>query len=149
MSTIRSNASATAPNASLRPLLLAGVIGGVAASVINVLLYVVGQALEGGSLLMTMPGATAPEPLELFMVLALSLGPGVIAGLAFWGLARYTANPARWFLVLAGVVYLAFLPGPFTVADSAVTIAVLELMHLGAAVPIVFMLLRANRRSAQ
>lgn len=145
MSTTRSTATAMAPNASLRSFLVAGVIGGVAASVINVLLYVVGQAIEGGSLLMTMPGATAPEPLELFMVLALSLGPGVIGGLAFWGLLRYTANPVRWFLILAGVVFVGFFPGPFNVAESGVTIAVLELMHIGAAAPIVFMLLRANR----
>ncbi len=142
MSTTRSPSPASRRSVSLRDALVAGLIGGAIASVINAVLFYVGQALNGGPLMMNTPGAAGPEGLDLFMVLFLSVGPGLAAGFAFWALARFTAQPTRWLLILAAVVFVAFWFGPFNVASGAVTIAILELMHVGAAAPILWSILR-------
>lgn len=142
MSTTRTQSTVSSRSVSLRDALVAGLIGSAVASVVNVVLFYLGQAINGGPLMMTTPGSTGPEGLELVMVLMLSLGPGLVAGVAYWILGRFTAQPNRWFLGLAAIVFAAFFFGPFNVATGAVTIAILELMHVGAAAPILWSLLR-------
>lgn len=119
------------------------------AAVVNTVLLYLGQALNGGPLMMTIPGSPAPERLDLFMVLALSVGPGLVAGVAYWALARVTARPTRWFLVLVAVVLAGFFFGPFSAASSALVILILELMHVGAAAPILWSVLRLRSSRAR
>ena len=122
--------------------LVAGLIGGVIAAIVNVILYFVFQAINGGPLLVTRPGMAGPDALPLVAVLLLSLVPGLVAGIIYWVLARFTARPDRWFLIVAALVFIAFFFGPLGAASGIVTILALELMHVGAAVPIVMSLLR-------
>ena len=138
-STTASTPSASHP--SLRPFLVAGAVGGAVAVVLNLVLYVIGAALAGGELLALLPGSTEPAPMPLVAVILMSFVPGPLAGLAYWGLSRLTRRPTAWLLGLAALAYLAFLPGPFNVA-SGVTIVVLELMHIAAAGPILWFVLR-------
>ena len=128
---------------ALRPVLVAGSFGGAVAVVLNLVLYLVGAAIAGGELLAVLPGATEAAPMPLVAVILMSFVPGPIAGLAYWGLSRLTRRPTAWLLGLAALAYLAFLPGPFNVA-SGVTILVLELMHIAAAGPILWFVLRAR-----
>lgn len=142
MSTTRIRSRASSRSVPLRHALVAGALGGAIASVINVVLFYVGQAVNGGPLMMTTPGSPGPEGLDLFMVLSLCLVPGLVAGIAYWALARFTARPTRWFLVLSAIVFVAFFFGPFNAASGALTIVILELMHIGAAAPILWSILR-------
>jgi len=129
------------PQLSLSKALIAGLIGGLIAAVINVILYFVFQAINGGPLLVALPGTTAPEPFPIFPVLTFSVVPGLVAGALFWALSRYTGNATRWFLIVSAVVFIAFLFGPLGAASGVVAILALELMHVGAAVPIIWSLL--------
>ncbi|UCH24906.1 MAG: hypothetical protein JSV66_13270 [Trueperaceae bacterium] len=79
-------------------------------------------------------------------MLLFSSVPGLVASVAFWALTRFLPRTARTaFLALSALVYIAFFFGPFQAATDTLTTWTLELMHLGATVPIVGMLLRVER----
>ena len=139
MSTI--SATPPKPVTTISSALIAGLIGGLIAAVINAVIYVAAQSLNGGPLLVQTPQAPTPQPLPLFAVLLFSVVPGLLAGVVYWVLARSTRTPARWFLILAVVVFGLFLYGPLGAASGAVAVWALELMHVGAAVPVVWVLL--------
>ena len=116
--------------------LMAGALGGVVAATVNVIIYYLAQSLNGGPL--SVQGA----PLPLVLVLLSSFAPGLAAGLVSTGrLTRFTSKPTRWFLTLAGVVLVLSMFGPLTQA-TGLTLLALELMHVGAAVPITWAVLR-------
>ena len=127
---------------SLSKALTAGLIGGLIAAIINVILYFLFQAINGGPLLVAIPGTTGPEPFPIFPVIMLSIIPGLVAGVLFWVLSRFTDNATRWFLIVAAIIFVAFFFGPIGAASGVVAILALELMHVGAAVPIIWSLLR-------
>ena len=127
---------------SLGRVLMAGLAGGVIAAVINAIIYFAAQSVNGGPLIVQTPQAPTPQPLPLPAVLLFSIAPGLAAGVIYWALARFTRNPARWFLILAGLVFIIFLFGPLDAASGAVAVWALELMHLGAAIPIVWSVLK-------
>ena len=120
---------------SFSSALMAGALGGVVAATVNVIIYYLAQSLNGGPL--SVQGA----PLPLVLVLLSSFAPGLAAGLVYWAFARFTSNPTRWFLTLAGVVLVLSMFGPLTQA-TGLTLLALELMHVGAAVPITWAVLR-------
>jgi H+/Cl- antiporter ClcA len=113
-------------------------MGGVIAAVINALIYFAAQGINGGPLLVQTPQAPTPQPLPLPAVLLFSVAPGLAAGVVYWALARFTRTPVRWFLILAGLVFVLFIFGPLDAASGTVAVWALELMHVGAAVPIVW-----------
>jgi hypothetical protein len=123
----------------------AGLIGGATAVVINLILLFVGQTINGGSLMISPPGATAPQALPFTLVILLSLVPGLVAGLLYAVFKRFMANPRPVFLIVAAVVFVLFLFGPLSSAQSNVAKWILEMMHVGAAIPIVAFILRADR----
>lgn len=116
--------------------LIVGLVGGVIAAVINVIIYFAAQGVNGGPLIVQ------TQPLSLVAVLLFSVAPGLVAGVIYWVLARLTRAPARWFLILSGLVFVLFLFGPLGAASGTVTIWALELMHVGTAVPIVGAILK-------
>ena len=118
----------------------AGLIGGGIAAVINLIIYFIGQAINGGSLMMQQGGQGMPLP--IVMVILFSLVPGLIAGLLYALLGRFTANPKPIFLGVAAVVFIAFIFGPINAAVGAVTIWTLEIMHVVAALAIILSLFR-------
>lgn len=136
-----SAATLSKPATSLGRVLMAGLTGGVIAAVINALIYFAAQSINGGPLLVQTPQAPTPQPLPLAAVLLFSIAPGLMAGVVYWVLARFTRAPARWFLILAGIVFVLFFFGPLDAASGAVAVWALELMHLGAAVPIIWAVL--------
>ena len=132
------------PIMTFRGALVAGLTGGVIAAVINAVIYFAAQSVNGGPLLVQTPQAPTAQPLPVFAVLLFSIVPGILAGVVYWALARFTRAPARWFLILAVIVFGLFVVGPLGAA-SGVAVWALELMHVGAAVPIVWTLLRWHR----
>ena len=123
------------PTLSFRNALTAGLVGGAVAAAVNVVIYYVFQSLSGDPLIVQ------DAPLPLFAVLPSSLIPGLAAGSVYWLLARFTDNPARWFLIVAGVVFVLFIFGPLT-QTTGPELWALELMHVGAALPIIWAVLR-------
>ena len=122
--------------------LLTGLIGGVIAAVINTVIYFTAQGLNGGPLLVTPPGATAPQPLALPILLFASVMPGLAGGALYWLLGRFTAQPERWLLMISAVVLVGFAFTPISGASGAVAVWTLELLHLSTAAPILWLLLR-------
>ena len=137
-----SAATLSKPATPLGRVLMAGLTGGVIAAVINVVIYFAAQGINGGPLLVQTPQAPTPQPLPLPAVLLLSVAPGLAAGVVYWVLARFTRTPARWFLVIAALVFVLFFFGPLGSASGLVAVWALELMHVGAAVPIVWAVLK-------
>ena len=128
------------PTVPLRGALTAGLTGGLVAAVVNAVIFFAAQGLNGGPLVVE--AGASPQPLSLVAVLLFSVLPGLVAGLIYWILARFTRRPARWFLVLSALVLVGFFFGPLGAASGAVAVWALELMHVGTAAPILWALLR-------
>lgn len=120
----------------------AGLIGGIIAAFINSLLFFLGQALNGGVLELT-DGPVAE--LSIFMVLMASIIPGIVAGLIYLVIHRFTVKPRRWFIVLAAVIFILSVFQPISAASNPIVLGTLEMMHLGAASAIVLFILRATQ----
>ncbi len=133
------------PVTTFRGPLVAGLAGGVIAAVINAIIYFAAQSMNGGPLILQTLQAPTPQPLTLFAVLLFSVMPGLLAGIVYWALARFTRAPVRWFLILAVIVFGLFTVPPLVAASGAVTVWALQLLHLGAAVPIVWTILKWSR----
>ena len=128
------------PTVTFRGALIAGLTGGLTAALLNAIIFFVAQSLNGGPLIVAAGGP--PQPLSLVAVLLFSVLPGLVAGLIYWALARFTRRPARWFLILSALVLVGFFFGPLGAASGVVVVWALELMHFGTAVPVVWALLR-------
>jgi hypothetical protein len=71
----------TYPNKqTLGTFVKAGLIGGAIALVINLILYFLGNAINGEPLSIQQPGTTSVQALPIFGVITFSLLPGLIAG---------------------------------------------------------------------
>ena len=106
-------------------------IGGVAAGVINVILYFGGGA-AGAEYMMMSPGATELAPIPVAMPFILSLVPALIGGGVLIGLTKVVPDKA-WtvFLGLCAVAFIVMLAGPpMQMADDTAAIVSLELMHI-------------------
>jgi hypothetical protein len=131
--------------ASLGKFVQAGLIGGVIGAVITLVLYFIGNAVNGSPMSVDAPGAAPIQNLPIYAVVSLSVIPGLVAGLLYGILRRFTGSAKNIFLVIAVIVFALFIFGPIGAAQSNVTMWILQLMHVGAAVPIVTMLLRTDR----
>lgn len=119
-----------------------GALGGIAAAVINVGLWLVGQATLAGGLLVTTSANAVPITVPFLMVIVMSVLPGVICGVLLWALARYTKNPRLWLNIIAAVVFVLFLI-PLVQFPAAIGMgvrAVLLLMHIVVAVAVLWAL---------
>ncbi len=130
--------------ASFGKVVLSGIIGGVIAAIINVIIYFIAQKLNGGPLLVTLPKTIEPQPLPIFAVIIFSIVPGLVAGLIYGFLNRFINKARLVFLIIAVLVFAGFFFGPLTAASTFVVLYALELMHLGAAIPIIVVILRAT-----
>ena len=106
-------------------------IGGAAAGVLNVILYVAGGA-AGAEYMMMPPGATELAPIPIAMPFILSLVPALIGGGVLIGLTKVVPDLAwKVFLGLCTVAYIVMLAGPpLQMAEDTAAIVSLELMHV-------------------
>lgn len=123
-------------------LLLAAVLGSTIAAIINVVVYVIAQYLNNGALLVTLPKTLEPQALTIFMVIIASVAPGVVAGLLYVLLKRFTNKARLVFLIIATVILLSSLLLPLSAASSWIVLWALELMHLITAIAIITAILR-------
>jgi len=110
------------------------------AAVVNGILYYIGNAIGAfpADVITPLGGPITIGPVALMTVGLILLGT-----LAYMLLARFTANPNRWFIIAAIVVFGLFLPGPITLAGAPVSMMVLlEIMHVVAAGSAIYFLAR-------
>jgi hypothetical protein len=124
----------------------AGLIGGVIATVINLILWFVGNALSGGAMQVVTPFAPSPAGVPWPAVIISSLLPGIVAGLLYGLLARFTNKATTIFLVISLIVFIAFIYNPISAGQNLTTILVLEVMHVFVALPVIWFILRTTRQ---
>lgn len=112
---------------SNRRLTVGALTAAVAAVLVNVLLYFAGGALGAFPPSVQVQG----QPFSVLPIIIFSFVPVLVAALVFALLARFVARPKRVFYIVAAVVFVLMVYTPFTLsAPPAVTVVVLELMHV-------------------
>lgn len=117
---------------------------GVVAAVINAILFFVGNALNGSAMHIMRPGQSAAEPLNLIMVLVMSLIP-VLLGAILYFLLQRTGRPSLIFTIIAIIVFILFFFSAQGAAQSSLTNWVLQIMHLVTAICAVEAIARSIR----
>lgn len=112
-------------------------LGLLLAVVLNVLLYAGGRAL-GVAFMAAQPGATGFERVELIWVVAASILAALAGGVVAWLLGNERARGLTTFGWLALVVGLLSLLVPYRLAQDSGSFVLLGLMHVAAALAIVY-----------
>jgi hypothetical protein len=121
---------------SLRKLLWAAPLAGLAAAAANLALFGLARAGLGLPLVMPALPGSAGGPLATGQVLLASFVPALAAAALLALLARYTARPARAFEIAAGAALIVSFGGPLTLAADLATRLVLLTLHLAAGLTI-------------
>ncbi len=116
------------------------------ATLVNVAIYALGKALFNLPFMVPMQAGAEPNPLPLFMVILMSVVPGVLAAGVLYGLNRFFRSGLRIFQAVAAVLALLSLGGPLSLPIDGGTIAALASMHLAAAGSIVGVLTTLSAR---
>lgn len=112
--------------------LLALAAAGIAA-VVNLLIWLL-AGVANLPLNIQMGGPEAPVvPLSAGPVIVMSVVPALAGAALLWLLGRVTAQPFRWFTIIAVVVLLLSLAGPLLLPVALANKLVLSLMHVVAA----------------
>jgi len=128
---------------STRGIVRAGVIAMIAASVANVIVYLIGSAV--GAIPDDLPSSA--EEIGIPAVIFSCVLTVTVATVAFWLFNRFSENPVRNFVILSGIVFVTSLTGPFTIdGASAGLIASLLVMHVVAAGVVVLVFTRLDLR---
>lgn len=115
-----------------------GLIAIVVAVVINAVLYFIGAALGWFPDTVLSP---AGLPITIVPVVASTIIALVVATIVYSLLNRFTANPNRWFTIIAVVVLVISAASPFSIVGApTMMIVILELMHVVAGVAAIYFL---------
>lgn len=94
-------------------------------------------------------GVTAPSPFDVTSIVGFAIFSGLGAGVVYAALVRLTNRPVRNFVVAAAAAFVVMMGPLLTVAPSqgvsTVGLAVLFVMHVAVAVPLVAFLVGAVR----
>lgn len=118
-----------------------GAIAIVSATVVNVILFYIGAALGGFPSDVLTPMGT---PLTVMNVVIMTVATIFVGAIGYAILNRFVANPNLWFVVTSVLIFIAFIPSPFSIAGPPVLmIVVLEVMHVVAAAAAIYFLTRS------
>ena len=127
------------PNVPIGLALKEAAIAGVIAAVINFVFVLVARLVTGvGGLVVDTP---ATDIVTMPFIIAFSIVPALIAGVVYWALDRFLANPNPAFLGISALVFIAFLIGPIASTDSAAVGWILQITHGIVAVPVIMAML--------
>ena len=131
---------------NLKQTLLAGLLAGIAAAIINGILFVVFHAAGVISdNIFPQPG----QPMTVFPVIMASIFPLIIGSLVFYLFERFTANGFTIFAVITAILTVLSLYSPFGVIPN-VTLGyslVLCAMHIVAALSLLYFIRRAKQKN--
>jgi len=119
-------------------------VAGIAAALVNLLVYFVVTSVFGYSLEIATPGGPA-MPLTPLPIIITSFIPAIGAAVLLALLNRFVSRPFPIFLVVAVIFFLLSLGGPLSLPIAATNKAILILMHTLAALVIVGSLRRFSR----
>lgn len=114
--------------------IVAGLIGGGIAAVINAIIFFIAPALTA-----TQTDGTV-GPVTLAPIIFASIIPSIFAAILLWLLRRFTGNGTRIFQIVAVIFLLVSFVSPFTAAASTGIALWLNLMHLVAGSTIIWSL---------
>lgn len=129
------------PNVTILNALKAAGLAGLIAAAINFIVYYAARLMIGGPLLVDPPGPAPLGSLPISAVVVFSIVPALGAGIVFWALDRFLADPRRVFLIIAAVIFILFIYPPLPATTSAATAWTLQILHGVVAVPVVMALL--------
>ncbi|MDX1664611.1 MAG: DUF6069 family protein [Candidatus Promineifilaceae bacterium] len=118
-----------------------GLVGGLVAAVLALILFFVGSAIVGPLEVAQQPGAPI-APLPWFMVVVMSFVPAVVAALLLTALQRFTGSATSIFVIAAVAVFIFMLFPALTQTATVGISVVLILLHVAVAIPIVWALLQ-------
>ena len=130
MSAVSLSAERRAEKVSLRKLLWAAPLAGVAAAAGNLAVYGVARAAFGLPLEMPAMGPNPAGPLAVAPMIISSFAPALAAAMLLALLARFTTRPVRVFQVVAGAALVLSFGAPFGIPVDTATRLVLLSMHL-------------------
>lgn len=134
---------ASSERVAYRRLLWVGLLAGVVAAVVNVVVYLLASAVGAMPQDVVVPGQ---GPITLGAVVSVSFVPALLGALLFAAMGRFTRRPIRAFRVVAAVVLVLSFATPFTLSGAPVAmVVVLLLMHVIAAVVIAGVLTTLGR----
>ncbi|MEM8862712.1 MAG: DUF6069 family protein [Chloroflexota bacterium] len=119
---------------SIGQTIVAGLIGGGIAAVINAIVFFIAPALN-----VSQPDGSL-APVGLVPIIVASIIPGIFAAIFLWLLRRFTGNGTRIFQIVAVILLLLSFISPFTAAASTGIAIWLNVMHLVAGVAIIWSL---------
>ncbi|MCU0498761.1 MAG: DUF6069 family protein [Anaerolineae bacterium] len=109
--------------------------------IITVIVYLVLEAI--GWMPDTVLVQPANQPITVIPVVMLTIMSTLGASLVYAGLQRFTATPTRIFYIVAAVVFLIMAIPPFSLPNVPTEMIIaLQVLHVAAAVPIVWLLTR-------
>jgi Family of unknown function (DUF6069) len=128
---------------NIKQIVFAGLLAGIAAAVINTILFVVFHSAGVISdNIFPQPG----QPLTVLPVIISSIVPLIIGSLVFCLFERFTDSGFKIFAIIALILMVLSLPGPFTAIPN-VTLGyslVLCVMHIVAALSLLYFIRRAK-----
>ncbi len=141
MRTARSEASRESYSAG--QIILAGVVAAVAASVANVMVYLIASAV--GAIPDDLPEAA--ELVGIPSIIVACVITITVASVAFWVFTRFSENPIKNFVILAAIVLMTSLSSPFSIEGAtAGLIASLLVMHVVATAIVLIVFTRLDLR---
>lgn len=129
---------------NLKQSLFAGLLAGLAAAVINaVLFFVFHSAGVISDQIYPQPG----QPLTVFPVVMASLVPLIIGSLVFYLFERFTGSGFKIFAIITLVLMVLSLSSPFTMIPGVTFgyASVLCVMHIVAALSLLYFISRAKQ----
>lgn len=128
---------------SIGTMIRAGATGTVIAAILNLILYFISTALGA------LPAmASMGQPITLVPVLTFTIGAGIAATILYLILTRFLehgrANTV--FVTIASLVLIgmAFTPITSVIDPTAITVLLLEIMHLAAGLPLMYTLTKTT-----
>ena len=148
MSTISNTQNNSARNERIvfKNLWWAGLVGGIAGAIGNVIVFLIAKYLFGLPLLIPLQGPGSPlEPLPVFMVIVATLASAVGATILLALLGKFAPRPILVFQIISVVFLLVSFGAPFSLPVDLGTKLALNAMHVVAAIAIVGVLTTLGR----
>lgn len=118
----------------------AALLAAILAALANVVVFSIEKSVLKLPMLVTTVPGTNLIPLSYLMVIEVSAAVAIAAALLLIFLARFVAHPIRWFQIIALIILVLSLAGPFSIPVDMATKLALSAMHLVAALVIVWVL---------
>ena len=120
-----------------------GLMAGVVAAVVNVVIFLIASAMGFFPSSVITP---AGQPFSLVPVIMMSLLPSIVAGGVYALIARFARNANQIFLWVAAAVFIFMFFSPFSIKGAPTGMIVsLEIMHVVVAGLCVYFLTRLSR----